>query len=173
MRLNSPLPSEIHTEAANYVRLREQLLSEIPDLDEGTLCGTLEGLSDLNEMLAELIRSALDDEGLKIALSTRLSDMHARLERLDRRACKKRRLAIRLMTDAAIRKISVADFTASLKQSGPTVTVVDEALIPPAYWRPQPPKLDKLAILNALKSGAAIDGALLSSPTYQLSVRTK
>ncbi len=173
MRLNSLPHSQVHTEAANHMHLRERLLSEMPDLDEETLADTLEGLTNLNEMLAELIRSALEDEALKSALSTRLSDMRARLERLESRARKKRQLATRIMSDATISKITTADFTASLKQAGPAVNVLDEAKIPPAYWKPQPPKLDKQGILAALKSGAMIDGATIAAQEMQLSVRTK
>lgn len=173
MAINSIPRRPIQTEAADHIRLRRQLLSEMPGLDEETLADTLEGLTDLNEMLAELIRSALDDEVLKGALSTRLSDMRTRLERLESRARKKRQLATRIMSDATISKITTADFTASLKQAGPAVDVLDEAKIPPAYWKPQPPKLDKQGILAALKSGATIDGASLAAQEIQLSVRTK
>jgi hypothetical protein len=160
-------------ELSKYAALRTTLLSAIPDLDEETLADTLEGLTDLREMLSELIRSALDDEALTGALSTRLSDMRVRMERLEERARKKRQLAIRIMADAALGKITAADFTASLKQGGPAVDVLDEAKIPPAYWKPQPPKLDKQGIVSALKGGAVIDGVVLASPKLQLSVRTK
>jgi hypothetical protein len=173
MRLNSLPHSQIHTEATSHVHLRERLLSEMPDLDEETLADTLEGLTNLNEMLAELIRSALEDEALKSALSTRLSDMRARLERLETRARKKRHLASRIMSDATIPKITAGDFTASLKQGAPAVDVLDEAKIPPAYWKPQPPKLDKQGILAALKAGVVIDGTALTAQAMQLSVRTK
>jgi hypothetical protein len=55
------------------------MLEELPDLDDETLQDTLEGISDLRQMLAEVVRSALDDEALASGLSTRLSDMKARL----------------------------------------------------------------------------------------------
>ena len=168
------LPSQhIHSEASTYVTFRRQLLEELPDLDEETLADTLEGLTDLREMLAELIRSALDDEALVCGLSTRLSDLKARLERLETRAKRKRQLALRVMADAVIPKLMVADFTASLKQGPPAVEVLAEDRIPPVYWKPQPPKLDKQGILAALKLGTAIDGAALAAPHIQLSVRTK
>ena len=168
------LPSQhIQSEASSYVTFRRQLLEELPDLDEETLADTLEGLTDLREMLAELIRSALDDEALIVGLSTRLSDLKARLERLETRAKRKRQLALRIMADAVIPKLAVADFTASLKQGPPAVEVLAEDRIPPVYWKPQPPKLDKQGILAALKLGTAIEGAALAAPQIQLSVRTK
>ena len=60
-----------------------RIACRIPDLDAETLADTLEGITDLREMLAELIRSALEDEALAEGLSTRLNDMKARFERLE------------------------------------------------------------------------------------------
>lgn len=123
--------------------LREQLLVEVPGMDHETLADTLEGISDLREMLAEIIRSALDDEALAAGFSTRLSDMKARIERFETSAKRKRELALRAMDEAEISKLLVADFTASLRHAAPTVEVIDEAKIPAAYWKPQPPRLDR------------------------------
>ena len=51
-------------ELSRHRAFRDRLLAEIPDLDNETLADTLEGLTDLREMLAEVIRSALEDEAL-------------------------------------------------------------------------------------------------------------
>ena len=124
-------------------------------------------------MLAEIIRSALDDEALAAGLSTRLSDMKARIERFETSAKRKRELALKAMNEAEIPKLLVADFTASLRHGAPTLEVVEENKIPAAYWKPQPPKLDRQGLLAALKAGTAIEGAVLEPPRLQLSVRTK
>jgi hypothetical protein len=124
-------------------------------------------------MLAEVVRSALDDEAMAGGLSTRLSDMKARLERLEDRAKRKRQLVLRAMSACEISKLTEADFTASARTGSPTLEVVCEDKIPPAYWKPQPPKLDKQSILAALKTGAEVEGAKLLPPQMQLSVRTK
>jgi hypothetical protein len=152
---------------------RNCLLAEIPDLDEQTLADTLEGITDLREMVAETIRSALDDEALAAGLSTRLSDMKARIERFGTRAKRKRELALKAMSEAEISKLMAADFTASVRHGVPILEVIEETKIPAAYWKPQPPKLDRQGLLAALKAGTAIDGAVLESPRLQLSVRTK
>jgi len=72
-----------------HVLVRGRLLAEIPDLDEETLADTLEGITNLHDILAELVRSALEDEALSAGLSTRLAEMRARLQRLGDRAEKK------------------------------------------------------------------------------------
>ena len=173
MRYEPVGTSQIRAEGVRYKVLRDRLLAEIPDLDEETLADTLEGISDLKEMLAELVRSALDDEALASGLSTRLCDMKARLERLETRAKRKRQLVLEAMTQAELKRLEEADFTASLRQSAPALEVVAEDKIPVAYWKPQPAKLDRQGLLAALKNGVDIDGVALAAPTLQLSVRTK
>jgi hypothetical protein len=171
-----PLPAPVtalHNESLAYARCRAALLADLPDLDEETLQDTLEGLSALPEMLEELIRAALLDEALATGLKARLGEMKERLERLEARAARKRELALRTMLGAEIGKLTAPDFTASTRQGAPTLEVVAEEKIPAAYWKPQPPKLDRALVLAALKNGTAIEGATLLPPRAQLSVRSK
>ena len=173
MYTTSYLKDALSFHVRDFQQLRERLLAELPDIDQETLADTLEGITDLREMLAEIIRSALDDEALAAGLSTRLSDMKARIERFETNAKRKRELALKAMNEAEIPKLLVADFTASLRHGAPTVEVVDEDKIPAAYWKPQAPKLDRQGLLAALKAGTSIEGAVLEPPRLQLSVRTK
>ncbi len=173
MRLEYFSDTQVCAEVLHHKHAREQLLSQFPDIDDETLADTLEGITDLREMLAEVVRSALDDEALAAGLSNRLSDMKSRLERFSARARRKRELALRAMTEAEIPKLAEPDFTASLRQGAPKLEVIAEEKIPAAYWKPQPPKLDKQGLLAALKTGTAIDGASLMAAQMQLSVRTK
>ena len=75
----SPLKFEVQ----RYAVLRERLLTAFPDADAETIRDTLEGISDLNELIAEVIRSALIDEALQAGLRSRLDDMKERLGRLE------------------------------------------------------------------------------------------
>lgn len=163
----------IPSEVARHFYLRSRLLAEIPDLDAETLADTLEGMTDLPEMLGEVIRSALDDEALVAGLMLRVGDMKARLDRLSTRAKRKRALVLNAMTEARIQKLVQVDFTASLRHGTVSLEIEAEDKIPPTWWKPQPPKLDRQGLLSALKSGAMIDGALLAPPQMQLSVRAK
>jgi Gp157 protein len=171
--MTSNLAALVVHEGSLHRAFRDQLVHDFPDLDDEALCDTLEGLTNLHEMLAELIRSALDDEALAAGLSTRLSDMKARVERFERRAQRKRDLALQAMAEADIPKITQPDFTASLRQGAPTLEVVAEDKIPAVYWKPQAPKLDKQGLLVALKAGTAIEGVALAPLQVQLAVRTK
>ena len=99
--------------------------------------------------------------------------MKARLERFETCAGRKRELALKAMREAEITKLLEPDFTASLRHGAPTLEVVEENNIPAAYWKPQPPKLDRQGLLTALKGGTAIEGATLAPSQFQLSVRTK
>jgi hypothetical protein len=165
-------PDIVHSFAVHEF-LREQLRTEFPDVDEDTLRDTLEGLSSLPEALAAVLRSYLDDLTLAAALGMRIDDMQERLSRIELRADKKRGLVTSVMERADIKKLAEPDFTASLRSSPPAVVITAEGEIPQSYWKPQPPKLDRQGISAALKSGAAVPGAVLSNPEMVLSVRTK
>jgi len=157
----------------NYQLLKKRLLDEYGDLDEETLADTLEGITNLHEMIAAVIRSALVDEALVSGLRLRLDDMKERLSRLEIRGAKKRQLAFEAMSEAGLKKLEQADFTASLRAGSPSLVIAAEDEIPQDYWVPQPPKLARQALLNALKQGNEIPGAVLSNAKPSLSVRTK
>ena len=163
----------LKVEASKYLQLRQSLIAQYPEADEDTLLDTLEGITDLHEMIAAVIRSALVDEALHAGLRGRLDDMKERLSRLEIRSSKKRELALHAMSEAGLAKLEQPDFTASTRAGSPALIVVSEQTIPPAYWLPQPPKLDRQGLLGELKRGAAIPGAELSNPKPVLMVRTK
>lgn len=160
-------------ELAKHNLIRQNLLSEIPDLDEETLTDTLDGATDLREILVRVVRSSLDDQALVEALTTRIADMRARQDRIETRSLRKRQIVLNAMTSGAISKLFAEDFSASVRLGSPTLEISDEHKIPAAYWRPQPAKLDRQGLIVALKSGTSIEGAVLTPPQSQLSVRVK
>jgi hypothetical protein len=165
--------ANIASEIPLYQRLKERLLADYPSLDDETLADTLEGITDLPEMIAAVIRSALVDEALQAGLRARLDEMKRRLERLEERGTKKRQLALHAMSEVGLKKLEQPDFTASTRAGSPALVVVSEHIIPEAYWVPQPPKLDRQALLAALKRGDDVPGVQLANPKPCLAVRTK
>src|SRR5215471_8623375 len=147
---------QLRTELRRHQVMRERLVQEFPDADEETLLGTLEGITSLDEMISAVIRSALVDEALHSGLRFRVDDMRERLSRLDLRASKKRQLALEAMSEAGLAKLEQPDFTASVRAGSPALVVIAEESIPAPYWLPQPPKIDRQAILGELKRGITI-----------------
>jgi hypothetical protein len=167
----SALP--VRSEIQRYTRIREWLLQHFPDVDDQTIRDTLEGETNLHEMIAAVIRSALVDEALSAGLRKRLEDMKERLARLEERGAKKRQLALDAMGEVGLSKLQQSDFTASTRPGSPSLLVTAEGEVPSAYWVPQPPKLDRQALLGQLKRGAEIPGVQLNNPKPVLVVRTK
>ena len=160
-------------ETSKYQLLRDRLLEDYPMLAEEDLLDTLEGITDLHEMIAAIIRSALVDEALQDGLRSRIEDMKLRLGRLEERGAKKRMLALEAMTEVGLSKLAQPDFTASARAGSPSLIVVAEQAIPEGYWVPQPPKLDRQKMLSELKRGVEVPGVQLSNPQPVLMVRTK
>ena len=161
------------TELPRYRLLKQRLVAEYPYLDDETVADTLEGITDLQEMIAAVIRSALVDEALHAGLRFRVDDMKERLSRLELRAAKKRQLALEALIEVGLTKLEQPDFTASTRAGSPALVVIAEDRIPETYWRPQPAKLDRQAILGEIKRGVEIPGTQMSNPAPVLMVRTK
>ncbi|MGH9549636.1 MAG: siphovirus Gp157 family protein [Terriglobales bacterium] len=163
----------LKSETRLYQALMSRLLTAWPELDSEVLSDTLEGITDLHEMIAAMIRSALVDEALQVGLRSRLEDMKQRLARLEERVAKKRQLALEAMCEVGLKKLEQPDFTASARASSPSLVVISEDVIPQDYWIPQPPRLDRQSLLAALKRGGEVAGAQLGNPKPTLAVRTK
>src|SRR5262249_37890537 len=156
-----------------YRAIRDRLRAEDPQIDEQTLADTVEGLSDLHEIIAAIVRAALADEALATGLKSRMVEMQGRLERLQECAAKRRQIAKDVMVELDLKKITAPDFTVSIRPGMPSLLVLDEAAVPSIYWEPREPRLNRQELLNELKDGAEIEGVALSNPEPVLSVRTK
>lgn len=163
----------IRNEIQHYQILSAELKSHYEALDEETLRDTLEGISDLPDMIQAVIRTALDDEAFVKALKARQEDLQARLERLRERAEKKRELARWAMEMADLNKIEGPEFSISVRRSPPHLEILDEAAIPAEFRVAQPAKLDRTGLLWRLRQGEEIEGVSLGQGGNHISVRTK
>jgi hypothetical protein len=112
-------------------------------------------------MIEEIVRSSLEDEAMMAGLKVRADGMAARLARLKERHAKKRQLAAWALGSAGIARLMAADFSVSLSEGAVRLEIANESELPSDYLIPQPPKPDRTAITNALKQGAAVEGARL------------
>src|SRR5262245_62265675 len=158
--------------AIHYRTIRDRL-AEDPQIDEQTLADTVEGLTDLHEILTAIIRAALTDEALATGLKGRIAEMEGRLSSLQDRAAKRRQIAKDVMVELDLKKLAASDFTASIRPGMPALMVIDEAAVPSIYWEPREPRLNRQELANELRQGAEIAGVALSNPEPVLSVRTR
>ena len=159
--------------AITYRTIRERIRAQDPQIDEETLADTVEGLTDLHEIAAAIVRAALADEALATGLKGRIAEMQDRLARLQDSASKRRQIAKDVMLELDVKKITAPDFTVSIRPGMPSLLILDEAAVPSIYWEPREPRLNRQGLLNELKDGADLQGVALSNPEPVLSVRTR
>ena len=159
--------------ATTYRAIRDRIRAQDPRIDEQTLADTVEGLTDLHEIVAAIIRAALADEALETGLKGRIAEMQDRLERLQDCAAKRRQIAKDVMVELDLKKLTAPDFTVSVRPGMPALLVLDETAVPSIYWEPSEPRLNRQELLSELKGGAEIKGVALSNPEPVLTVRTR
>ena len=173
--LCKPVASDMRLDIASaaYRAIRDRIRAQDPDLDEVTLADTVEGLTNVPEIIMAIIRSALQDEALATGLKLRMNELQQRLNRLEDRALKRRAVAKDTMLDCDIKKLEAPDFTASIRPGTPALMVIDESAVPSIYWEPSKPKLKRRELMTGLTQGYEITGVSLANPQPVLSVRTK
>jgi hypothetical protein len=92
--------------AAGYRAIQDRIRAVDPQIDEQTLSDTVEGLTDLHEILTAIIRAALADQALATGLEGRIAEMEARRDRLQDRAAKRRQIAKDAMVEVDLKKLS-------------------------------------------------------------------
>src|SRR5450631_4294527 len=106
-----------------YNSLREQLLNGGFDLtdDDQCLLDSLEGMSDVREQIAAVIRDARHAEAMAKGVAEIIKDNQARKSRLEVRSDRLRKLAFDAMQECKIPKVEAPDLTISIAKGVPRV----------------------------------------------------
>lgn len=136
-------------------------LLQTEEIDEQIFSDTVEaiGANEKCESYCHIIKQLQNDESM----------YEHEIERLKKHkqsasnACTRMKNAlIEFMQASGQDKIKAGTFSISTTRSQ-SVSIIDEKLIPSIYLTPQPPKINKAEIKNALKAGNEVKGAILSN----------
>ena len=136
-----------------------QVLLLAEDLEQETFQDTLaaiEGaIEDKAENMAKMVRCIEADVNALKEEEKRLAD---RRKALENKVSGIKEYLQQQLEFAGIDKVKRPTLTVSIQANPPSVEIADESLIPSDFMVPQPSKIDKKAILTALKAGLLIEG---------------
>lgn len=162
--------AKLSVELAKWDWLKPHLQAE--QFDAVALMSALESETDLKECLVEIAESALEDKMTAEVIRQRIKQLQERCSRIETREEKKRRVIAAAMQHADVQSITGEALTLSMRRGGRDLVVMDAEKIPAEYYTPQPPKLDKRKLRDALDQGAQVDGAQLDNGSYSVTIRT-
>jgi hypothetical protein len=150
------------------------ILELCPDLevDEQLKLSTLEGETQLNEIVSALIAGNEDDEGMIEAIKAQIVIRRERINRLENRIEARKNAVVSLMDCAQIAKLPLPEATVSVRTLQPRPKIVNEDEIPEAFKVPVL-KPDKDAIDAALERGETVPGVIMTNGGAGLTVRRK
>lgn len=141
------------------------------DLDIDTLIDTLDGETEIFEVLCAIKESALEDAMAIRSLDSFINDLKSRRARAEKAMKSKDAMILSAMERAEIPQVKGPLFTLSKRKVPPKVIINDEAEIPAKFFRSPDPVIDKNMIMEALKEKQDVPGAQLSNGGITLSTR--
>lgn len=143
-----------------------QALAEESELDPQMLLDTLEGLQGDIEAKSRSVAMVIRNlESFADQVDEAAAQMSMRAKKVRERAAGIRTYLKTSMQVTGITKISCAEFTIALRKNPARADIIDEAAIPDAYreWpEPPPPRINRKAVLDALKAGTPVPGAQMA-----------
>lgn len=155
----------------------EALLREYPELidDEITRLDTLEGATDIKDVLTRLGQSLGDLKVMQESLQARIDELETRLERFTARVALIRKLIFKVLESANLKKIELPEVTFSLRNNPPRL--IGEA---PADDLPDDlvqititRAADLKKIREAIEAGQYVAGFAISNAAPSLVVKVK
>jgi hypothetical protein len=167
-------PSAYRIEQAMAVAqsLRQRLLQDDPDLaaDEAALRDTLDGETDVYDLMRRLARFTLDAEAMAAAAKARAENLAARKQRYERRAQAARGALFGMLDAMGERRLDDAEFTATISAGRKQVVITDEAAIPDRFWETSR-TLKKADVNAAVKAGEDVPGAMQTNGLPTLTIK--
>jgi hypothetical protein len=141
------------------------------DDEEGFLL-SLESETNAIELLSQLVDRFQEAKSNCAALTIRIRELQEREERFAGRQKAIKDLMFRLMEIAELTRLPLPLATLTIAKGTPSVRIIDEKALPPAYVRTirEPAKV---LIADSLKAGHAVPGAELSNGEPHIVIRVK
>jgi len=149
------------------------LLAEYPELDDEDLRrDVIEGETEVFETLSIVLGDVREAQTFQTAIRDRIEPLRARLARFERREEFSRKLLMRIMDAATLRRATLAEATLSIRPAQQAVRIINPELLPADYFRIRR-EPDLAAIKTALKTGADVPGAALSNAADTLAILSR
>lgn len=153
---------QLYSVAAEYQLVLNDMLEH--DFPEDAIENTISTYSsDVRKMAVSVAATCKNLEAEVKAISEALKEMEARKDSLEKKHDKLRSGLLKVLEKCEIKKITDSPyFTISLRKCAPSVSIIDEKMIPKNFIKIKTEeKIKKTDIANALKSGASVPGAIL------------
>ena len=146
----------------------EQIKAHLADVtgdddDADLIRDMIEGETNLDAAIEIAVMQTANDMAMIEGLTAVLDRVTTRKGRIERRVEITKTIIQAAMETAHKDVADTAICRITLKATPAKALVIDEAQIPSDYWKPQDPKLDKKAVLDALNDKKAVPGAELSN----------
>lgn len=148
----------------------DALYDEQGNIDEQLLLDTIEGETNMHELLLEIENQVAEHETMAEAISLRIEQMQKRKSRSLKTANTLRVIILSAMDKAGIKTIKGDTATLTIKAKKRGLIIEDESAIPSDYFKMKP-TLEKAKILKDLNDGVEVKGALLDNGGISLQIR--
>lgn len=166
----SDLKRALKDEGAAAQALLASIRTAIGD-DEQAALDAIEGETTLLEAVDASLNRLAEIEVLRDSIGDLITSYRERSDRLDNQAEQIRSALCVAMAMAGVKKLERPAGTLSLRAVPPKAIITSEVDLPARFYVEQNPKLDKKAILDALKAGEKIPGAELSNGSETIALR--
>lgn len=156
-------------ELSDVVKLREELAEH--DLDATAWLDAIEGETDFQEAIGEVASAIFEIDGQVAGVKSMEEVLRRRKSRLERTKDSLRGVILMAMENAGVHSVKRPHVTVSTKNKPREIAEIDEALVPSSFFVPQPPKLDRKALKQALADGEEVEGARLDNGGLSLTMR--
>lgn len=167
--MSDPIADRLAREASAARDLIKELRGD--NFDEETTHDTAEGETSIMEAIDAALSEMDECSAIVAGCNAQCEVYQFRAAKFSARAERIRGLIEQAMVIADLPTVKRPTATISVKKTPPKPMVLDESLIPSQFFKPQPPKLDKAAINEAIKSGKTVAGVQMDNGGISLQIR--
>lgn len=162
----------ITVDAENVKASIASLFSQYPSLadDEELLRDTLEGSTDLKEILERIMSIKFDAEDMATAGKERIAFQTARVKRFEAKADAMKDLALSLMQAAKQERVELTEALLTIRKPSKRVEIINEDDIPSQLMRVTKSP-DRVEIKKQLEAGETVPGCVMGVGEVGLTVR--